>query len=253
MARIGQLKLLVALLWALFLVLPSAALAEDKTGEYDIAIDLATMLQSARSIIGENQDLINDPTIGDKGLTAEVVRARALEKFTVAKGGTQPDLSGGDLRSRLLKAQIEAISKVITEHQGTINQPGVAFKGFVPAVFARLVNEEFKQTMGEEAEVKVTAPPELIRNRKARPDDWEVEAIRNDLSAPGWEKGAIFSAEAANRGRPAFRVLVPEYYGQGCLACHGAPKGELDVTGYPKEGGNLGDLGGVISVTLYRN
>ena len=106
--------------------------------------------------------------------------------------------------------------------------------------------------MGEEAEVKVTAPPELIRNRKARPDDWEVKAIRNDLSAPGWEKGAVFSAEAEKDGRPAFRVLVPEYYGEGCLSCHGSPKGELDVTGYPKEGGKVGDLGGVISVTLYQ-
>lgn len=253
MALIGRQKLIAMLLWAAIATLPAATHAADTTSEYDIAIDLATMLQSARSIIGENQDLINDPTIGDKGLTAEVVREGALKKFTSAKGGAQPDLSGDDLRSRLLKAQVEAISKVVTENQDTINQPGIGFKGFVPAVFARLVNEEFKRAMGEEAEVKVTAPPELIRNRKARPDDWEVEAIRNDLSAPDWEKGAIFSAEAANRGRPAFRVLVPEYYGQGCLSCHGAPKGELDVTGYPKEGGNLGDLGGVISVTLYRN
>ena len=44
---------------------------------------------------------------------------------------------------------------------------------------------------------------------------------------------------------------MPEYYSKGCLACHGEPKGELDVTGYPKEGGKLGDLGGVISVTLF--
>jgi len=64
--------------------------------------------------------------------------------------------------------------------------------------------------------------------------------------------GDVYSALANNRGREAFRVLMPEYYGQGCLACHGEPVGELDVTGYPKEGGKLGDLGGVISVTLYR-
>jgi hypothetical protein len=251
MALIARLKPMAILLFS-FYVLSSAAYAEEAASEYDIAIDLATMLQSARSIIGENQDLINDPTIADKGLSAEVVRDRALEKFQIAKGGEPVDFSGDDLRSRLLRAQIEAISKVVDEHQDTINQPGVAFKGFVPAIFARLVNEEFRRVMGEEAEVKVTAPPELIRNRKARPDDWEIEAIRNDLSAPDWEKGAIFSAEAPNRGRPAFRVLVPEYYGQGCLACHGSPKGELDVTGYPKEGGKVGDLGGVISVTLYR-
>ena len=227
--------------------------AADNAEDLEIALDLATMLRSARSVIAENQKLINDPALGDKGLSGDVVEARALEKFKKAKGGTAPDLSSDNLRSRLLKAQIDAIVKVMDENQDTINQPGVAFKGFVPAVFARLVNEEFQSVMGAEAEIKVTAPPELIRNRKARPDDWEVDAIRNDLSSPTWEKGAVFSAEAKNRERDAFRVLVPEYYGQGCLSCHGSPKGELDITGYPKEGGKVGDLGGVISVTLYRN
>lgn len=230
----------------------SVAAAENET-EFEIAIDLATMLRSARSVIAENQKLINNPAIGDKGLGSDVVQARALAKFTKTKGGDAPDLSGSSLRSRLLKAQIDAIGRVMNDNQSLINQKGVALKGLVPAVFARLVNEQFQLSMGQEAEIKVTAPPELIRNRKARPDAWEIGAILASLSSPDWKKGAIFSAPAENRGRAAFRVLVPEYYGQGCLACHGAPKGELDITGYPKEGRKLGDLGGVISVTLYRN
>jgi hypothetical protein len=69
---------------------------------------------------------------------------------------------------------------------------------------------------------------------------------------PQWPEGQVFTTEAASQGRDAFRVLVPEYYSAGCLACHGEPKGEIDVTGYPKEGGKLGDLGGVISITLFR-
>lgn len=247
-----RMKLFVILLSGLLLGASIPGYADENYSDYDIAIDLATMLQSARSVIGENQELINNPAIGDKGLTGAVVQARAIEKFTKAKGGVAPDLQSDDLKSRLLRAQVEAIFHVVQENQDTINQPEVAFKGFVPAVFARLVNEEFKHKMGEEAEIKVTAPPELIRNRKARPDDWEIEAIRNDLSSPDWKTGAVFSAVAEKDGRPAFRVLVPEYYGEGCLACHGSPKGELDVTGYPKEGGKVGDLGGVISVTLYR-
>ena len=67
-----------------------------------------------------------------------------------------------------------------------------------------------------------------------------------------WTKDQIFTSETPRDGRPAFRILIPEYYGQGCLQCHGEPKGEIDVTGYPKEGGKLGDLGGVISITLFR-
>lgn len=53
-------------------------------------------------------------------------------------------------------------------------------------------------------------------------------------------------------GKSAYRVLVPEYYSAGCLACHGEPAGEIDITGYPKEGGREGDLGGVISISIFR-
>jgi hypothetical protein len=47
-------------------------------------------------------------------------------------------------------------------------------------------------------------------------------------------------------------MLVPEYYTVSCLECHGSPKGSLDITGYPREGGKPGDLGGVISITVAR-
>jgi Protein of unknown function (DUF3365) len=98
----------------------------------------------------------------------------------------------------------------------------------------------------------VTAPPELVRNRKARPDNFEENIIKTKLTDPGWTRGAPYSAVAETKGRKAYRVMVPEYYAQSCLACHGSPKGEVDITGYPKEGAKLDDLGGVISITLYR-
>jgi hypothetical protein len=152
----------------------------------------------------------------------------------------------------LLKLQIESITEVIDDNQSIINKPGIGFKGFVPAVFGRLVNERFREKIGKEAEVKVTAPVELVRNRKALPDDWEVEIINTKLSSPDWPKNKVFSQLAEKNRRPAYRVLVPEYYSKNCLSCHGEPKGEIDVTGYPKEGGKLGQLGGIISISLYR-
>ena len=227
--------------------------AADEASELEIALDLATMLQSARSVIANNQKLINDASLSDKGLTGPIVLAKALENFRKAKGTAIRDISLTSRRGRLLKAQMAAIERVMQENQATINEPGLGFKGFVPAVFARLVNEEFQSSMGHEVEIKVTARPEYIRNRKAYPDAWEIEAIRGKLMASGWKRGKVYSVAAKKRSRDAFRVLVPEYYGKGCLACHGEPKGALDITGYPKEGGKLGELGGVISVTLYRH
>jgi hypothetical protein len=47
-------------------------------------------------------------------------------------------------------------------------------------------------------------------------------------------------------------MMMPEYYAASCLSCHGSPKGETDITHYPKEGGKEGDLGAVISVSLFK-
>ena len=107
----------------------------------------------------------------------------------------------------------------------------------MPAVFGRLVHERFYELEGDQAVIKVTAPPHLVRNRKARPDDWEIGVIADHLTSEDWPRNKIFAAEADYKGQPAYRVLVPEYYSEGCIACHGGPKGEIDVTGYPKEGG----------------
>jgi hypothetical protein len=59
-------------------------------------------------------------------------------------------------------------------------------------------------------------------------------------------------AETQSKDQKAFRMMMPEYYASSCLSCHGSPKGETDITGYPKEGGKEGDLGAVISVTLFK-
>jgi hypothetical protein len=227
---------------------PALATSEEE----EIALNLANLLRAARAVISAKQDLINDPTIGDKGLTGDVVLAETVARF---KESTGIDPAAADPKSRpgeLFRAQMAAIQDVMAEAQASINQPDVGFKGFVPAIFARMVNERFKEKVGDRAEIKVTAPAILVRNRMALPDDWESEHIESQLLAPDWPEGQVFSTAAPSDGRDAFRVLVPEYYTAGCLTCHGEPQGEIDVTGYPKEGGKLGDLGGVISITLFR-
>ena len=39
----------------------------------DIAVSLATLLRSARAVISKNQKHINDPKVGNKGITADFV------------------------------------------------------------------------------------------------------------------------------------------------------------------------------------
>ena len=235
------------------ILVASAALAAGPPAEGDavIAQSLAQMLQAARTVISNNQELINNPDIGDKHLTGQVVLDQAIKSYANA---THRDPASTDPNSRqgqLLRVMMDAIKAATDDNQAAINEKGTGFKGFIPAVFARLVSENFNQMAKGDAEVKVTAPPELVRNRKARPDAWEAEIIKAKLLDPQWPKGQSYSAVVDTNNRPAFRVMVPEYYAASCLVCHGAPKGEMDITGYPKEGGKLGDLGAVISITLY--
>ncbi|MEM7021371.1 MAG: DUF3365 domain-containing protein [Pseudomonadota bacterium] len=228
---------------------PSMGATDD---DQEVALNLANLLRSGRAVIASYQELINDPSGEDKGLTGEIVLADAIARFREVTSLDPRSVDPESRLGRLFQAQMAAIREVVDEQQGTINRPDVGFKGFVPAVFARLVNERFDEKVGDLAAIKVTAPIELVRNRSARPDLWEIEHIEGELLDPAWPKGQVFAAETEQNGRAAYRLLVPEYYSAGCLSCHGEPKGEIDITGYPKEGGQLDDLGGVISISLYR-
>lgn len=239
---------------ALVLALVTNAPASGRTAEEDAQIgkNLATMLRSVRTVISKNQDRINDPTIGNKGLDAKVVLAEAGALYQQAGGAAPASIEPNSLQGKLLRMQIDSIAEVMDVHQETINRQGVGFKGFIPAVFARLVNEAFGRRAAGMAEMKVTAPPQLIRNPKVQPDEWELDVIRTRLMAAAWPKDQPYSAGVEKNGMPAQRTLIPEYYGASCLSCHGSPRGEIDITGFAKEGAKEGDLGGIISITLYR-
>jgi len=217
-----------------------------------VATSLADMLRAGRQVISNNQSLINDPNLGDKGLSGQVVLQQAIEIYKKTTGIDPSSIDPASRLGRLMHAQMDAIVEVTNANQATINAKGVGFKAFIPAVFARLVNESFESHAKNEAEVKVTAPEQLVRNRKARPDPWESDVMRNKLLRSDWPRGQAYTAEVDTKGRSAYRMMMPEYYANSCLSCHGSPKGQTDITGYPKEGGKEGDLGAVISVTLFK-
>ena len=216
------------------------------------ALLLADVLRAARTEIASQQPTINNKLVGDKGLTGGVIKEKVLARLHDAGKSDALSNPANVKEGELVEAQLESIVEIIDENQPLINEKGIGFKGFVPAVFAQLVNERFGEKVGTIAELKVTAPLEFVRNRKAKPDQWELEVIETRFKSEDWKRGELFAEEADGKRGEAFRVMVPEYYGDACLVCHGGPKGEVDVTGYPKEGGHAGDLGGSISVTLYK-
>src|ERR1700719_1449661 len=231
-----------------FIVPVQAEPADDA----NIAKSLADMLRAARQVISNNQTRINDPNLGDKGLSGRAVLEQAVELYKKATGTDPASIDPASRHGRLLRFQMDAVVEATDANQATINAKGVGFKAFIPAVFARLVNEAFESRAKDEAQVKVTAPEQLVRNRKSRPDEWEADVIRGKLLQADWPRGQAYAANAAAKGHSAYRMMMPEYYATSCLSCHGSPKGETDITGYPKEGGKEGDLGAVISVTLFK-
>ena len=213
---------------------------------------LAAVLRAGRSVLSNSQALINDPNVADKGLTGDVFYAKVIEAYLAANGEEPLTDELDPVERKLTETQLDAMVSVIDANQEIINAEGLGFKGFIPAIFARLVNEQFGMVLVNEAKVKVTAPKALVRNRMARPDTWENMVIEDKFQSASWPAGQAFYEVTDVSETPAFRMLIPEYYSESCLACHGSPAGETDVTGFPKEGGNLGDLAGAISITLYK-
>lgn len=214
--------------------------------EEDTAKEMAALFSAGRGVISDNQDQINNAELGDKGLTGAVVIAKAKEKYK-EKVGKEVDAN-----DPYQKAIIDAIGDVMKDAQPVINEKGKGFKGFLPAVFAGQVATKASEKLAGKAVIKLTAPKELVRNRKNRPDDWEGKAIEDTFKKAGYEKGKPFSETTTVDGKNAFRFIQPEYYKQSCLSCHGGPKGETDISGGKKEGANLDDLGGAISVTIFK-
>jgi hypothetical protein len=244
--------LILCLAGALSLVLPSGPVHAQSETDMLLGNRLAAVLRAGRSVVSSQQDLINDPAAIDKGLTGDVFLALVIDAYGAANG--EPPVVEGlsEIERKLTEAQLASMVEVIDESQNVINAEGLAFKGFIPAVFARLANERFAEKAAEVASIKVTAPKDLVRNRMARPDAWETGVIEDRFRGSDWVVGQAFHEDVDVGGKPAFRMLIPEYYSQSCLACHGGPKGETDVTGFPKEGGSEGELAGAISITLFK-
>lgn len=239
----------VGLTGLLLLVLgPFNAWANDDAVE--TARLLAVLLDSGRVTVGMNQELINDPSKGYKGFTPEVFENQVIAVFKQRTGvdlATIDRATVPDVAKLLLSRLLEESKKTIASYQTVINLAGLKYKGLIPATFGTETAHRFENWSG--VYLKQTAPERLLRNPKNKPDAYEAVVLQR-FAASGYasENNSVFS-EIVEEGRTV-RLMLPLYYGKACLSCHGEPKGERYITGYPREGGKEGELGGAISVKL---
>lgn len=224
-------------------VLLSVGLARA-ANEAEVAELLVKLLQAGRSVISSQQELINDPSKGNKGFTPDYLAEKIIEKY---KETTKIDLSrpANIPQAKLLLALLESGKEVVAEAQPIINKQGVGFKGLIPAVWGRKTGERFTQKTG--IKLKLTAVDYRFPGNK--PDEFESEVLRL-FSDPNYPKNKEYSRMVMVNGQPAFRMMAPEYAGATCLKCHGDPRGERDITGNKKEGLKEGGLAGAISLII---
>lgn len=242
--------LLAFLCVALALPYASASPPEQLRAEAEeTARLLAKLLQSGRLVIEHNQAVIDDPHRGEKGFTPEVFEQQLREEFRrrtgidlAALSRTSADFAVPPLARALLPALIEASKDVVRDAQVVINQRGIGYKNFIPATYGSQAAARFSKRSHVQLKQTTLQP----RNPKNEPDEYEQSVLQWLAGRPNGEAYVSELTEAGN----TLRVMMPIYYARECLACHGEPKGEWDISGYPKEGAHEGDLAGAISVRI---
>jgi general secretion pathway protein A len=137
---------------------------------------------------------------------------------------------------------IDASKDVVRDAQVVINQRGIGYKNFIPATYGSQAATRFSKRSQVQLKQTTLEP----RNPKNEPDDYEQSVLQWLAGRPN---GEAYVSELTDGGT-TLRVMMPIYYVRECLTCHGEPKGEWDVSGYPKEGAREGDLAGAISVRI---
>lgn len=239
-------RFLSAVFVLMALVAPVSAFAGDDVVETGRL--LAILLDAGRGALAANQPLINDASKGDKGFTPDVFAQQLAEKFKARTNVDLGNLKGSGvpkLAKKLLPELVEAAKQTVANNQDKINKPGVAYKGFTPAHFGTQTSTLFSDKSG--IYMKQTTTDQLLRNPKNKADDFESGMMKKFGDSTYPRQGDKIASETAGG---SVRVMLPLFYGKGCLGCHGGPKGEMDVSGYKKEGAKEGDLGGAISVKL---
>ncbi|MBX3325880.1 MAG: DUF3365 domain-containing protein [Nitrospira sp.] len=243
MTLLLKVVLLCSMLFVLFV--PRQGWAQPTKEETEQAAELlAALLNAGRVVIEHNQSLINDPRKGDKGFTPEVFEHQVVEEFRQqAHIDLRHTSTAVPSRTKeLLTLLLSASTEVVSDAQFVINQRGIGYKNFIPATFGSQAARRFSSRSYVTIKQTTLTP----RNPKNAPDAYEERVLTRLSRQPGSSQPIVEWTE----GEKVLRALTPIYYSADCLTCHGSPKGILDISGYPREGAQAGELAGAISIHI---
>jgi len=205
---------------------------------------LATLLNAGRVVVDQNQSLINDPQKADKGFTPAVFERLVLNEFFQQThiDLNHPPSSLPSPTLEWLRLLLVASNEVVADAQLVINQRGIGYKNFIPASFGSQAARKFSKRSTVTMKQTTLDP----RNLKNAPDAYEETVLKRLANRPAVTTPIV---EWIDNGR-LLRTMMPIYYSEECLTCHGNPKGILDISGYPREGAHVGELAGAISIQI---
>jgi hypothetical protein len=197
-------------------------------------------------VINENQGLSDDQGKTEQRLAPAVYERQLQDIFQSRSGIDLRDLESARIPAetkKLLKELVLVSKQVVVEAQAEIIRPGVGLKELIPATFGARVAGRFT----ERTQVRLKQTALAPRNPINAPDAVERTALEA-FADPSYPREKVISEITAKSG--SLRLMFPLYTTRKCLDCHGDPKGELDRTGYPREGLRLGQNAGAISVVI---
>lgn len=149
-------------------------------------------------------------------------------------------------KAEVLASEMRAAWDFVDMNQDVINRAEdgtFRTKHLVCVVAAKSISMLFTT----ETDYSIRFTNDTPRQAANAPDEFEQEALAAFNADP--ERKAFWRAVDAGDGTRVFRYTEPLYVTESCLECHGDPVGELDQYGYPKEGMQVGQVGGAMSIT----
>jgi hypothetical protein len=207
---------------------------------------LAVLLDSGRNVINEHQVLFDDQGQTEKDFTADQFERQLLEVFRSRSGIDLQDLDAARIPAeakKLLKELVFLSKQVVAEAQAEVIRPGGGHKELIPAIFGVRVAARFTERTHVRLKQTALAP----RNPLNAPDAVERTALEAFADSSYPLEKVISEVTAKSK---SLRLMFPLYTTRKCLECHGDPKGEVDRTGYAREGLRLGQNAGAISVVI---
>ncbi|MDR1185785.1 MAG: DUF3365 domain-containing protein [Coriobacteriales bacterium] len=147
-------------------------------------------------------------------------------------------------KARILTSQNAAVWEFMDINQERIDTNTDGTYGF-KGVYCAIAGKSIAILFARDTDYIIRFVNFSPRKNNATPDEFETRALEAFQSGQSeyWSKSVW-------EDREVFRYVTPITITENCLDCHGEPAGELDVTGFPKEGMQLGDLGGAASIIM---